>query len=302
MLIIILNIFLFPRDFTIESDGSIWIEILLNLLSTAGGFGIAWFFFAQERRREHRNENERIDEIAVYTRTKLTELADGMNAQVVEILKFTESLKRNRDADYFFSISSRFTSTSFSLISRVDLYRIYVTQQPGNFNENITNYNRLVNIIDNITEFKSLLPQAFRNFIERKEKHTEQWNEAITSLHRVFDTYSANMRLQGQNPDNDTVLSEFYRLKYEWAHKVRPANDSNFRDLHITYIEFIEPLYEFVKDHFEDPRSQIFMNYILECIAAFKNIEYIKRFYRRNFILDARRIQKMKLRLAATPV
>lgn len=295
--LVLIDIIFFPKDFTIESNSSIWFDILLNVLSTAGGFGIAWVFFSRGRRRELQNENDRINEIAIYTRTKLTELSNGMDEQIKEILKFTKSLKKNRDLDYYFSMSPRFSSASFLLISRVDLYRIYVTQQAGNFDENVANYNRLINIIDNVTEYKGLLSQAFLHFIERKEKFYEQWNDAVLSLHRVFDTYTANLRMQGENPANDAVLSEFYRLKHEWSLKIRPANDNNFNDLNIAYEEFIMPLYDFVQGHFADPRSQIFMNYILECIAAYKNIVYIKKFYRRNFTLNARKISKLKIRL-----
>lgn len=293
----LLDILFFPSDFIIESPGSFFVDILLNVLSISGGFGVAWIFYKKEKKREKTKEAERLKEIEEYTNTKLAILSEGMKKQLQEILKLSNGLRKRRDFDVYFSLAPNFNSTALLLVSRIDLYKIFTSKSDENFGANMAKYNTFVGIIEAVSEYKGLLPSSFLRYIRKKEKHTEQWNDALTSLHRIFDTYTANLRIQGANPDEDAIISEFYRLKFNLAKKQRPKNDNNYKDLYITYDEFITPLFDFVQGHFEDPRSQIFMNYILDCKAAYNNIEYTRKFYRRNFIKDALRIRKLMRKL-----
>ncbi len=278
----------YNQDSTFASVVKLTLPLVGALVS--GGVAI-WIFnrgIRKRREEEEAKESKRLDELKDYVLTLLKLLEIPIDKQIANYLKFSNNLKTIDEINYTPAFEVSLNTKNFRSVNRQDLYKIFVTRSEGDTSSKAKFYQELNAQIDYIKVAKQSFEESFKYFATEHKLFVETWQDNINKIGQGKNHMATDANARGMQPGDDPFLDEFTNLFSEWVQ----AND--YKQRHVAVDKFIVPLESICEKYHSDLRATIILTYCVNCLLAFKNIEHLKRFTRKDTVESACRLRNTK--------
>ncbi len=290
-------IIFYPDEVYISETSNFVLDLFSVLIGSLISLFIALYFFKKEREKENISYDLKLSQYEKYFVVQINSLEKPILHQYDSLVRFCNLLKQTKEGDYNLSITASLTTINLDNISRVSLFEVFVEKRAHENSRVIENYHLLLRQIDYIKDIKPQIIESFRNFTVRKERHDNEWQVGLDGVFRELDNFVALLRKESKSPEHDTFLLEYAILKLNIKNKIREPIDTNYKDMHIVFDEFVTPAIEHTIKNSGDPRSAVMIDKLNACKIAYENIVYLKRNYRLHYLETARNLNHCRLKI-----
>lgn len=223
------------------------------------------------------NEKKRLKELEKYFKKLIELLNKPLHKQTSEFLKFSHSLKEEREQHFILDNITNFHVEQIKEISSKDLYSIYIKNKEGSISEKTELYGKLRANIDFIDGVKKSIINHLSMFRQKLDKYQEDYKINIDTICVLFQSMVSDVT---SFENQDLFLKELDNIISNW--QALKKTDIEHKDMYVTKASFIEPIRELCRKYFLDPRSVIISKHVMQCIYAFNDIVETKKVSRRH--------------------
>ncbi|MDQ6722779.1 MAG: hypothetical protein M3Z01_00730 [Thermoproteota archaeon] len=237
---------------------------------------------------ENRKESRRIKDLEEYLIRNLEILKEPLQKQIKSLLNLSHSLKEKKEQHFYLDDIVSFNVAQIKAIDNKDLYTIFIKDKKGSLSKKIELFGRLRANIDYIHEVKHKMKEDFVIFWEKYDKYQQEFRGNMEQTDWEFNSMISNS--QSNSLAQDLFLSNLNNIRLKWATSAPDGKD--YRDMFVAKTEYLQPLKILCVQNNRDPRAPFILRLVMNCIYALNDIEETKTFYRRDYLLTARKLQK----------
>lgn len=260
-------------------------QAIITVFIFAAGYGI-------NQITEYFKERKRLKELEEYIINLIELLELPLTKQKDTLIDFTKKLKEKKEQHYTLVEITSFQPRLLTEINNNDLYTIFVKNKKGRIEKKTELFAQLRGKLFFIDRIKKTLPISFLELANKLESYVLIYKENIKPTDDEFSRLITQNNNQGLEIDN--LINEIDDIRYKWT--LLP----DFQDINISYENYILPLKEICIKYIRDTRIELIKKHTYECIYAYKNIEEVKYFFRKKFLIDARGLQTSMIELKKT--
>jgi len=259
---------------SVEENSSFFSQIFPVITFVVGLFATPIFQRFNENKRLKRVENH------------FVQLLESLNLQIAsQNREIVSCIRRIDDTNNFDLVLNKVSGRELNLIDRIDskdIFKIIIERKKGT----IKARTRILNEINSVIAFlnESILHSFNSNMkaIEQIDKCRNDWNESQKSILKLKNQFVINRNLINPNvPDN--FLSSVHKTIEDY--NVTLKHGENPVNIFDALKNQIEPLFDIVKKHSNDPRAGLLLLELQNAKLACNEMKAI-RINHRNFLLD----------------
>ncbi len=242
---------------------------------------------------ENQKEKKRLVELEEYFKQSVRLLQKPLNRQISEFVNMAHLLKEKKEQHLVLKDITNFHVEQIKEISNKDLYSIFIKNRKASISEKTELYSKLRAGIDFIDNVRKTMRDKFTMFWESYNKNQNEYKRNIEITDELFTEMVS--RSNSNSINEDWLVSGIDQIRMKWI-SVKDKG-VNYMDMYVAKELYLEPLRDLCKQNMRDPRTPVLIKYTMAAIYAFHNIDESKRFFRHQYTLDARALQKSQIEI-----
>jgi len=260
------------------------VPVVITLFVFTTGLIISWW---REKNKEKHNNKL----ILEYVTSQIKVLLESIPKQIQSIEEFISVLQKERVVDVEFESHVDLTTKSIRYIRPDELFKSIVIQGRRADGSKIRTFNSLIKQLDLIDGINSSMIGSFQYFVENKRRYESIWNESISLIGDMHDSWITKLLIQGNDPTDDPFLNSFVRIYRDWSKK------ENYRDIYVAFEQLIDELIKESRKHQPNTFAESMIRPLLGCESAYANHKKLREFKMQEFDYYKQQLQKISKEL-----